>query len=528
MNFNVKKYHRFSKNLLFMIFPVLVNTAFNSSNGSAQSGSERDVSYLIDNAFLGSRIQRTMTLLATSNERRRYPVKILVYGQSIMGGLKRSNLENTIRERFPYAVITYENRAIAGFSAGQLVRSSELDMYPFYPDLIIFRDGGASRIEFERMIADIRRYTTSDIMILTYHLTKFAGKPGSEGYAARTKRGDNDSDIIRYVAQKYNCELVDVRKEWEAYLIEHALDSEELLSDNVHMNEKGKPVFVDIIMRHFKLHSNIPNNWMDMVRTYEVNRLADDGKSDEITFTGEPWRFIGAAAIGENPSSALKLEFDGNRVDLIAGYIKDRKMGTAEILIDGKPPSENPRLYTHTIPSKAHGANWQPAIRRITYKNAPLIEDWVLKITEISDNAKKITFEVHGSKTGYDGFGEFSAEKYPFHRFGDILPYDGPEPYPDKFISNSGRVVIDHRDFKITWAQEYSGEKCPVGFETRWSVKPLFVDTYIAPVIENSSYINLITLAKGLSNGKHTLEIIPNGDGIIPIERIIVHRPPLR
>jgi hypothetical protein len=38
----------------------------------------------------------------------------------------------------------------------------------------------------------------------------------------------------------------------------------------------------------------------------------------------------------------------------------------------------------------------------------------------------------------------------------------------------------------------------------------------------------VLTLAKGLSNGSHTLEIIPNGDGAVPIESIVVHEPPLR
>ena len=36
------------------------------------------------------------------------------------------------------------------------------------------------------------------------------------------------------------------------------------------------------------------------------------------------------------------------------------------------------------------------------------------------------------------------------------------------------------------------------------------------------------TVVQGIVNGPHTLEIIPVGDGAVPLREIVVHRPPLR
>ena len=50
----------------------------------AEEGDLLKVAPAGNEAFFGARIQRTMSLLATSNESRRNPVKILFWGQSIV------------------------------------------------------------------------------------------------------------------------------------------------------------------------------------------------------------------------------------------------------------------------------------------------------------------------------------------------------------------------------------------------------------------------------------------------------------
>lgn len=95
---------------------------------------------------------------------------------------------------------------------------------------------------------------------------------------------------------------------------------------------------------------------------------------------------------------------------------------------------------------------------------------------------------------------------------------------PEVFVSHSRRVVIDYRDLKVLWGQERAKQPSPVGWEIKWSVVPQFVDTY-APTTGD---VGRTIVAQGLANREHTLEIVPNGDGDVPIREIAVHRPPLR
>ena len=471
--------------------------------------------------LFGARIQRTVSLLANSGPERRRPVTILIYGQSITAGLRGTQFEQALKEKFPHADITFLNRSISGFSASQLVRSSLNDIYPLYPDLVILHDYGASLIEFERILMNIRRYTTSEIL-LTTHPVRSDESPG------RISSADNESAAIRHLTQQYNCELADLRQEWWAYLKANNLSPKQLLSDSVHPNAQGKDVLVGMLLRHFQFNPLMANDWMRTVRTYEAKRLPDEGASDGVVFTGKPWRFLGSSAVGESRASALKLTFTGNRVDCVFGAARDLPPGTATVRIDGKSPSTMNELWAFTIPSPAHGTDWQPAIRRVTH-NQPLVpESWKMVVSGISDDASRFSFEVRGSVTGFDGRGEFDGAKYKYGTYGDILDYTGSEPYPDVFVSKSGRVVIDHRDFKIPWARTYSKKPCPEGFEVTWEAIPLFTETITASTGSDRSTIRMVTLAKGLSNGTHTIEIVPNGDGAILIESLVVHEPPLK
>jgi hypothetical protein len=445
----------------------------------------------------------------------------LIYGQSITAGLKRSPIEEALKQRFPYADITFLNRSISGFSSSQLVRSAANDIYPLYPDLVILHDYAAGAIEFERIVENIRRYTTAEIMLCTHHI-------GADEEPGSVTSQDIESAAIRHLAQQYNCELADVREDWRAYLKATGLAPKQLLADNVHTTDRGRDVWVGILLRHFRFNPLVSNDWMRTVRTYEAKRLSDEGASDGVVFSGKPWRFSGSSAVGESRDSALRLNFTGNRVDCVLGAFMNLSAGTAKVLIDGKSPSTMNELWAFGIPSPAYGTDWQPAIRRVTHRVPLIAETWKLVVTKIDDDASHFTFEVHGSKTGFDGAGEFNGAKYKFGLYGDMLDYAGPEPYPDVFVSRSGRVVIDYRDFKIPWARAYSKQPCPQGFEVTWEAIPLFTETLHAVPEGERGKVQLATLAKGLSNGPHTLEIVPNGDGAIAVESIVVHEPPLK
>jgi hypothetical protein len=476
--------------------------------------------------LFGAKLSRTMALLATSNPARRHTVKILIYGQSISAGMKSSCFERALRVRFPHANLILENRAISGFSANQLVRSAAVDIPLSYPDLVIFHVYGAGSIEYERILADIRRRTTAEIMIWTDHYGN-AGVPGDDEYLARVAREDNASNIVRTLAIKYHCEVVDARAAWKAWLAANpGVKPTDLLKDNVHFNDRGKALMTAILLRHFRLNAFGSHDWMNTVRSYEAKRQPDEGSDDEIVFAGAPWKFRESDAVGESSRSALRLTFTGNRVDVIPGATRGLKLGTARILIDGRPPSAHPQLYAFTLPSPAFGADYQPGIRRVTSLAPLLVEDWTLRITAAAE--RSFEFEVHGSKTGFDGRGRFELGRLANARFG-ALDFAAPEgDVPEQFVSDSRRVVIEHRDFKILWGQERAKQLSPVGWEIKWSVVPKFIDTFHAAPRTDEALLDPITLAQGLANTTHTLEIIPNDDGSVPIREIVVHRPPLR
>ena len=459
-----------------------------------------------DAAFFGARIQRTMTLLETSSDVRRNPVKILFYGQSITAQSWWKTIVDDLRTRFPFADIAAENRSIGGFTAPALVKTAVHDLYPAYPDLVVFHVYGGERTgELERIFSNIRRYTTAEILTYTHHVA-WPRKGTPETIAKRQQGDDRSASMTRYLAQKYNCELVEVRKEWKRYLKDNGMAAKDFLSDGIHLNDKGKGLMAALVGRHFSFNPRQPNRWMNRVRTYEVKRAVAEGMSDEIVFVGEPWKKWGSAdAAGSSPQGVLKLDFVGNRVDVVGGNSYNKKLGSATILLDGKPPSADPGVYHHTRASKALGA-WWPAVSRIGHRSKLIAEDWTLRITKISPDAREFSFEVEGSVTGRDGAGDNK----------------------ELFVSKSGRVVIKPKSFGIRWAQTMKKKKCPVGFEVKWKTVGVFVNTYKAPQVIDRSRVYRTTLFQGIENGPHTLKIIPNGDGIVPLRDIQVHRPPLR
>ena len=54
------------------------------------------------------------------------------------------------------------------------------------------------------------------------------------------------------------------------------------------------------------------------------------------------------------------------------------------------------------------------------------------------------------------------------------------------------------------------------------------MDIYKSPIIEDEKVVYKTTIVQGLTNSAHTLEIVPIGDGLVPIEAIEVHQPPLK
>ena len=89
------------------------------------------------------------------------------------------------------------------------------------------------------------------------------------------------------------------------------------------------------------------------------------------------------------------------------------------------------------------------------------------------------------------------------------------------FVSKSGRVKID----PASW---FRPGAVPAGYEIKWRVLPTFVDAYAPAKVEDPSLDHATTLAQGLPNTKHRLELVGEGAAPIPIRAIRVYRPPVR
>jgi hypothetical protein len=487
----------------FMAFPDLAVAQANSQCGGCSAGQAPQKPRVLvppdvepQQEFFGAHLQRTMTLLATSNSERRWPVRVLIYGQSILGNGNFSDLvRDYLHQQFPYADIQLKNLAIGGFEGPRLVRTAVHDLYPVYPDLLIFHVyQGQQSGEVERIISNVRRYTTADILLIDDHKTKDVEIP------------DSSRDFWRQLAQKYNCELVDLSVTWSQYLRERALQPLQLLREGPHPNVEGYTLMTELIGHHLRYNPIFPNNWEDTVRTYEARRPLEEAE-DEIKLNGDGWSSSKDGILGTSSGADLHLDFVGNRVDLIGAHADiGQKLGSARILLDGKPPSANPDVYTITRPT-AGPHTWFPAVMRISHTGPLIPEDWTLRITRMNADASVFAFEVSGSKTGLDGSGTNLKT----------------------FVSKSGRVKIEPGDWMLAQIMQIFKQSTPppVDFEVHWSVVPMFEDVYQAPDTPDKAKVYQTTLFQLISNTHHSIDIIPNGDGPVPIQALQVYRPPL-
>lgn len=451
-------------------------------------------------AQFGRCIQRTVNLLAGSTATHRHRVRILFYGQSIVAGMHCGEIVNTLRRQFPYAVISAANRAIGGFTAPSLIRPAYHDLYPFGADLVVFHVyGGEKTGQLESIIADMRKQNTSDIMVYTHQI---AWIDSEEKLARRTASDDASSAKMRELAGKYHCELVEVREEWREYLKAHEMGINELMGNkvksNVHPNTDGHTLLAQLVLRHFQHHPDSPGRYAAARKTYRPGDTA-------VSFTGPAWQTTPQGWLGQDAKSRMELTFEGNRVDLVA--FPAANVGSAKILIDGRAPSEFPHLYRCTRPSGAPYV-WWPGVKRVTLSETPLpiLETWTMTLSDVDKEKGSFGFTLQGSVTGEDGAGARGKG----------------------FVSNSGRIHIAARDFNVLGALRYRKKECPPGFKITWRVAPLFVEQWQPRVIPDPSIEEIVTLVWGLANERHTIEIVPAGDGGVPIKALVAHCPPLR
>jgi hypothetical protein len=419
----------------------------------------------------GAHIQRTMGLLATSTPEKRNHVRILFYGQSITCQSWWKQVADDLRKRFPNADLDIQNKGIGGFTAPALINTAEYDLYPFYPDLLIFHVyGGGQMDKWESIIRRTRERTAAEVVLWTHHWI------GRKGDLAESER-------IRQIAVKYDCGLVDIMPKWQAALKEKGVEPKAVLRDGIHLNAEGIDMLAGMIKPFFVYNPKL--------MTEKSRRLVTDIPAD-------------APAVKRLADGSLEVTFTGNRIDAIAA--KDTKTGPlATLTVDGKAPAKIDGAFVFTKPSNAP-YTWFPAVSVLKH-NAPLVaETWTAKFLEFTPDAKKFRYSVTGSVTGPDGEGNET----------------------DTFVSNSGRIVIAGGGnwSRVPWSLTYKKKQMPETYKVTWKVVPLFVDTLQFAAAKNPASERSVTLIKGMPNGPHTIRLTPEQGAKLDLAGFRAYCPP--
>ncbi|MDB4972902.1 MAG: hypothetical protein JWN48_1243 [Myxococcaceae bacterium] len=424
-------------------------------------------------------IQRTMRLLASSTSRRRNHVRVLFYGQSITQSDWARKVAEGLRQRFPLAELELQNRALGGFASELLVKSAETDLYPYYPDLVIFHVYGA-HTRYEDIVRRLRERTTAEILLQTDHVLKaeeLSEETAADQLAPRPEQWSAfmNHAFLPGLSERYRAAVCDLRSAWKQHLRVHALAPAALLRDGLHLNTRGGELMADYLEQCLQPAPSLgPSVAEDWVQTSELE--ADTLRAGVLTFA-----------------------FEGNRVDVL---LSPGESESAAVRIDGRRPSEWPELYAFARAHSPEAGMWPPVFE--LNASAPLLlETFTLEVTRVrgAGDTAQYHFTLEGSKTGPDGSGSSAV----------------------RFESHSRRVVIDPEDWHAAYAFEAAGLPQPEHFSIELRVEPHFVDAFAGRAFDPASE-HAITLAQGLPNTKHTLEL--RGD-LSKVRAIRVYRPPL-
>ena len=411
----------------------------------------------------GHGIEGTMSRLASSTAARPETVRVLFYGQSITKQNWWRSVADDLRARFPSADLRIENRAIGGYSTQYLIRTMEADILPFHPDLIIFHDYGPEDL-YEKIIRWIRSNTTAEILLQNDHVVWLPGEEDANG--SRRKGFDaqerHSFEWLPELARKYGLGLVDLRRGWHDHLAKNQLNSKELLSDAVHLNRKGEALYASLTQAYLVVPAML-----------EPNEMVQD--------IPPLWR-----------NGRLDIDFDGNRVELFG-----LQGGPVDVFVDGKRPAEL-GLFYHSRPTNTWDADW-PSVRHVGHDRPLQTEDWVVKVTQRDTPGTTFSYEVYGSLTGLDGAGKST----------------------EKFVSKSGRVILEPGDYDVERSFGLHKIAMPGSWQIRWSTLPQFID----PVLPAAG---AQTIVYGISNGRHHLTLIAPRGAESSIRKLRIYTPPLK
>jgi len=437
----------------------------------------------------GGGLSRTLNLLQTSTPQRRHRVRILYYGQSITRDAANAPNEwfkqttKWLQQKYPNADIATDMLAVGGFGAKEMQGPSRMDLPAFYPDLILWQNYGGY-LDMDETLRWWRTHISAEIAMQTWHC-------GGGEKVLDTQNGNERMSYIYIpdLAKRFGAEVIDIRTPWRERWNAQNNAANQLTVDGTHLAVLGSQWYAEFNENYLKYDAAVPVDPLKTVKTVIV---------------GSDLKWVG---------NKLTMSFQGNRVEVLAQPGSNTAAGAADVRIDGKKPSEFPDAYTFTRPNGDTDADWPwktAAPSGIDYAALRVLEDWTLTINSITYGGQvTCAFSVAGSVTKADGSGTCGQ----------------------KFVSTSGRVVIE----PAAWAHLASAKSLNsmstvmVGTQYRWKVLPLHTDKYPQGTLNASDTTreSWTTLVSGIPNGSHTLELTATGATPPPLSEIRIYRPPL-
>jgi len=431
---------------------------------------------LPDTSKLGQYTSRTINLLHRSTQENSNEVRILVYGQSISEQEWWLEVKRTVKERFPFADIIMENKAIGGFSTQYLFKTVEMDVSSFYPDLVLLHIYGNNK-DYESVLATIRSRTAAEVAIMTDH------------YTGENRWSDTMSyHILPALAEKYKCDLINIRDPWKKYLTDNNLEPSALLKDGIHLNDFGNFLMAELVKPLFSFKSSIPDDPFHLLTIYQ--------KAERLDLRDD----------------TLIMPFTGNRVDLVYTTSDSAPHDSARVFLDESAPSTFQGTYYLTRPYNSKGEVWPwdlPAMIRVDHTNQWVSEEWSCIFTEAKPPYTEFSFKITGSVTGRDGEGRASQD----------------------FVSPSGRVIIRKGDAENggDWHlnRSYRVLKTIVnnGDTVKWKTYSISTNVFNTSSTADSSGERSLILFQGIPNTGHILKIKSSGGDLPAISMIKVYRP---
>lgn len=403
-----------------------------------------------------------------------------------------------IRERFPDAPpIIYKKHAGSGtpwdFARGWVRQFVIADQ----PDLVFTYTNGTPE-GLEKMIVELRRHTTADIIVPSLHFFQRSKLTEKE-----IEQGVVDWDAVRAICRKHNVEFVENRRELAAYMKKHDIEPPEMVGDSVHQNAHGRLRIWDNIVRHVADCQQTSYDPAALERRIHPAAPPTDGP-ERLERQGT-WKTQDGRLATSQPGAKLTLRFRGNRVDLLG--VRAQGGGRVEVRVDGRPADEVPAFFTNFIKPgrenqrvlKGPGTG-DVAPHAVTLGENVVPQAWT--ITMVSD---KGDYVLEGSVTGEDGRG------------------NSLEP----FRSDSGQILIDPELWRHTKVDPKTGEP---RYANRKGDTFSF-DVYRCATAQVSfdgkpGALFHVPLVQNLCPGNHCVEIEVFGDGPVTVDSFYVYQPP--